>query len=317
LLTNLIRTGTEEVSGDGPVAKENIRKGDMNSWSRWGQDDERGAVNLLDDNAIRRGISEVREGRSFSLATPIVANRGFGVIGRPDPQHFMLRDGGDYAAGLPERGGFGFADDWVAMPTHGVSHMDALAHVWRDGLMYNGHSSSSVTSKGARRCGIEKVGPIVTRGVLLDLVPQGETHLAPGEAIHADQLAKALAATRINLEPGDGVFVRTGWLGAFNAGLVDATSWPGLDIDCADLLSGADVTIVGSDNPGVEALPSSVADCQVPLHIALVRGHGIYFSELLALDELAATGRTAFLFVMAPLPVVGAVGSPVAPVAVI
>lgn len=56
---------------------------------------------------------------------------------------------------------------------------------------------------------------------------------------------------------------------------------------------------------------------QVPLHVALVRGRGVYFSELLDLDELAASGRASFLLVIAPLPLVGAVGSPVSPVAVI
>jgi kynurenine formamidase len=51
--------------------------------------------------------------------------------------------------------------------------------------------------------------------------------------------------------------------------------------------------------------------------VALVRGRGVYFIELLDLDELAATGRSTALLMIAPLPIVGAVGSPVSPVAVI
>jgi kynurenine formamidase len=53
------------------------------------------------------------------------------------------------------------------------------------------------------------------------------------------------------------------------------------------------------------------------LHVALLRGHGVHLAELMNLEELAACGRATFLFVLAPLPLVGAVGSPVAPVAVL
>jgi kynurenine formamidase len=289
----------------------------MDNWNRWGAEDERGAANLVDADAVRRGLAAVQDGRPISLAAPIVANKGFGVVGRPDPQHFMLRTGGDYAAGLPERAGFGFADDWVAMPTHGVTHMDALSHIWQSGLMYNGHAADSVTSRGARRCGIEKVGPIVTRAVLADLVPPGQSHLPPGEPVGADRLQRALDALGVDLQPGDALLVRTGWLAAWSAGMTDASAWPGLDLDCAQMLADADVTVVGADNVGVEVFPSTVPDCQVPLHVALVRGRGVYFCELLDLDELAATGRSTALLMIAPLPIVGAVGSPVSPVAVI
>ncbi|MFT3874132.1 MAG: cyclase family protein [Nocardioides sp.] len=285
--------------------------------ARWGAEDERGAANLLDQDGVRRGLAAVTDNRSFSLAAPIVPNQGFGVVGRNAPQHFMVRDGGDYAAGLAERPGFGFADDWIAMPAHGVSHLDALSHVWQDGVMYNGYPASAVTSRGASRLGIEKVGPIVTRGILLDLVPEGRTYLEPGESVHATTLEAALAATGVTPEPGDALLVRTGWLGAQRSGAVDGTAWPGLDADCADLLASLDLVLVGADNPGVEALPSSDPDCQVPLHVALIRGRGMYFAELLDLDELAAAGRTAFLLVLSPLPVVGGVGGPVTPVAVV
>ncbi len=37
--------------------------------------------------------------------------------------------------------------------------------MWGDGLMYNGIPASAVTSRGARKLGIEKIPPIVTRGV--------------------------------------------------------------------------------------------------------------------------------------------------------
>ncbi|WP_344601798.1 cyclase family protein [Sporichthya brevicatena] len=259
----------------------------------------------------------VTEGRSLSLTAPVVPGRGTGAVGRPDPAHFMLRDGGDYAAGHPERGGFAFADDVIQIPTHGVTHFDALSHVWRDGLMYNGHPASAVSSRGARRLGIETAGPVVTRGVLVDLVPAAASWLPGSTSVGVDELRALLDRTGVTLESGDALLVRTGWLEAWQQGQNTDGVWPGLDADCAEWLSEQDLSVLGADNIGVEAYPSSDPECQVPLHLALLRGHGVFFCELMALAELAASGRSTFLFVANPLPVAGGVGGPVCPVAIL
>jgi kynurenine formamidase len=287
----------------------------MEGWGRWGTDDERGSLNLLGAEQIRRGIAEVRDGTVIGLAAPIRGGRGFGIVGRPAPVHYMIRDGGDYAAGMPERAGFGFADDVITLPTHGVTHVDALAHVWQNAQMYNGHSAQRVTSRGAARLGIDKMSPIVTRGVFVDSAPGG--YRSPADPIHVAELKTLVADSGVELAPGDALLIRTGWLEAAATGTADGTQWPGLDQDCAEWLARCDVVLVGADNVGVESFPSSDPDCQVPLHVKLLRGHGVYFSELMDLDQLAATKRATFLFVLAPLPLVGGVGSPVAPVAVL
>ncbi|MET7992192.1 cyclase family protein [Amycolatopsis sp. NPDC005232] len=283
----------------------------MTGWGRWGADDERGATNLLDAPNVLSAVTEVRTGEVVRLAAPIRGGHGFGLVGRPDPLHLMVRDGGDYAAGLPERGGFGFADDILTVPTHGVSHVDALSHVWQDGLLYNGFPSSYVTSQGARKLGIEKIPPVVTRGVFVDAAASRPR--TPDDPVHVEELQALLAANGVELRTGDALLVRTGWL----ASGLGASTWGGLHSDCAAWLAGRDVVLVGADNPGVEVFPSGVDDCQVPLHIELVRGHGILFAELLDLEPLAAAGRATFLFVLAPLPLVGGVGSPVVPVAIL
>jgi kynurenine formamidase len=285
------------------------------AWGRWGPEDQRGAANLVDAEAARRGLAAVRTGDTLSLAVPMRAGAGSPAVGRPPLQHYMLRDGGDYAAGLPERGGFGFADDCVVMATHGSTHIDALSHVWRDGQMYNGHPASAVTSRGARTCGIEAVGPLVTRGLVVDLAPGGA--LDDGEAIRVERLVDAVRATGVAPAPGDALLVRTGWTASWLRDERDGTRWPGLDADCAGWIAEQDFALVGADNIAVEAYPSSDPDCQVPLHISLLRGRGVYFCELLALEALVARDQPDFLLVLAPLPLVGAVGSPVSPVAVL
>ena len=131
--------------------------------SRWGSTDEAGAYNLIDRAATLRGLATVEEGRVIPLGVTIKGgSRGPSISTRPACQHFMMRDGGDAS----ERDGFGFSDDVIMLPTHGTTHIDALAHVWREGRMYNGFQASEVTSRGAQRCGIDKLDPIVTRALI-------------------------------------------------------------------------------------------------------------------------------------------------------
>jgi kynurenine formamidase len=289
----------------------------VSAWGRWGKDDQRGAANLIDAGAVRRAVATVRTGEVLSLALPFRRETSSSAVGRPPLQHFMLRDGADYAAGRPERGGFGFADDCVMMATHGGTHLDALSHVWQDGLMYNGFPASSVSSSGARACGIEQVGPLVTRAIFVDLVEDGQECLPAGEAIGAERLAVAVAATENEPQPGDALLLRTGWTEAWTDTKLEADRWPGLDRDCAGWIAERDIAIVGADNVAVEVFPSSDPDCQVPLHVALLRDRGIYFCEMLRLQELAARDRSEFMLVLSPLPIDGAVGSPLNPVAIL
>jgi kynurenine formamidase len=239
---------------------------------------------------------------------------------RTPPVHFMSRDGGDYAAGLPERPGFGFADDSILLACHGATHIDALAHIWQEGRMYGGFSSDEVTSRGAKRCGIDKAGPVVTRGFLVDAAPPGSPALEPGTCVGVDVLRTALAD--VEPRPGDALLVRTGWPGQWRANpSIGTEAWPGLDLDCVEWVLDSGFAVVGADTIGVEVCPSTDPTCGSPLHIALIRDHGVYFLELLELDALAlamrAAGRREFLLVVAPLPIHQAVGSPVAPVAVV
>lgn len=283
-----------------------------------GQNPEReeiGAAARADPEAVRRGIGSVIQGRAIPLATPIRSGHGFGLVGRPEPLHLMLRSGADYAAGLTERAGFGFADDVVTLATHGATHVDALSHVWRDGLMYNDFPANEVTSRGAKHLGIDKMPPIVTRGVIVDAAADGAR--SAQEPIEADELEALVGGTGVVLEPGDALLVRTGWVSAAVRGEATGAAWPGLHHNCGPWLAERRISVVGADNPGIEVFPSRDPGCQVPLHIDLIRDHGIYFVELMALDVLNAEAQPTFLFSVAPLPLVGGVGSPVAPVAVV
>lgn len=287
------------------------------AWSRWGSDDERGALNLIGAEQVRLAAKLVVTGEVLSLAqplsghTPVPSHRG-------PLMHLMNRDGGDYAAGARSPGGFQFAEDTLVMPVHCGTHIDALCHAWCDDHLYNGFPSSTIRSTtGATRCGAEKMGPIVGRGVLFDVARHRGHPLAKGESIDADELQAIARNNRIELRPGDVVLVRTGWqetTGHSAATFYDGE--PGINVSAALWLAQNGVAVVGSDNFAVEAIPFP-SETVFPVHQRLIRDFGIPLLEGLILEPLAQTGRIEFLFSAAPLPIVGGTGSPLAPIAVL
>src|SRR4051794_30472579 len=211
-------------------------------WGRWGDDDERGALNLLTPERIAGAAALVRDGLTVPCGRPLATAP---AVDNPTPAlHHMIR-AGDVAATTK---GLQWAADFVGVAFHGnsVSHIDALSHVFVDGRMYNGASAAEVTSEGAGRSSIEVAeGGIVGRGVLLD-IPRlcGVDWLEPGDAITGDELD----ATGVDVRSGDIVLVHTGRdrrrdaLGPWNT---YAEGLAGLDAACATWLFDNDPSVLG------------------------------------------------------------------------
>jgi hypothetical protein len=201
-----------------------------NAWGRWGADDEAGALNLIGPAQVKRAAGLVQTGQVVRLAqllshkTPVPRHRA-GL------QHFMGRDGGDYAAGAKRPGGFQFAEDTVVMPLHIGTHIDALCHAWCDSRMFNNYREETMRStSGATRLGVEKMPPAVTRGLLLDVVGLRGRPLLGGEVVSRADLEACLAAAQLQIEPGDAVLLHTGWLAAQqDVSDVDFNTEPGID----------------------------------------------------------------------------------------
>ncbi|MDZ7839609.1 MAG: cyclase family protein [Gammaproteobacteria bacterium] len=286
------------------------------AWGRWGEEDEIGAINLIDAAKVRGAGTLIRQGRVISLAQPLsqktpVPKHRSGV------QHFMNRDGGDYAAGGRQPGGFQFAEDTIVMPLQIGTHIDALCHVWYDDALYNGFSGNTVRStSGGARCGIDKMPPIVGRGVLVDMVRLKGKPLVDGEPVSKGDLEAALSQTGVTIEPGDVVLIRTGWLER-NEGAkeIDFNREPGLDVEGAEWLANAGTAAIGADNFAVEVLPFPEKTV-FPVHQRLIRDFGIALMEGLVLEQLAGEAEGAFFFVAAPLPITGGTGSPLTPLAI-
>lgn len=287
------------------------------AWRRWGPEDERGALNLIGPEEVRRAVSLVQSGEVLSLAQPLSTHMP-GPKHRCGLQHFMGRDGGDYAAGGRRPGGFQFAEDTVVMPLHIGTHVDALCHAWYDDELYNGFPGNSIRSTtGAARLGVDKMPPIVTRAVLLDLVRLRGKPLAPDESIGRGELIEASALAGVEIGRGDAVLIRTGWHEA-QAGVEDVSfdKEPGINVEAGLWLAERDVALVGADNYAIEVLPFPQGQV-FPVHQRLIRDYGIPLLEGLSLGGIAARERGAFLFVFGALPIEGATGSPVVPVAIL
>src|SRR6516165_1034566 len=188
----------------------------LRNWGKWGADDERGTLNYIAPSDIVKAAGLVRRGAVFSLAIPFDAKGP--QINQPrrfNPIHRMMITGPDCTTGaIRFPGGVGFSDDMVIMPLQCATQWDALSHCFEDGLMYNGYDANEVSSRGARRNGIEKISRgIVARGVLLD-VPRVKAvkWLEPGYAITAADLDATIAAQGVTVGAGDALLVRTGHL---------------------------------------------------------------------------------------------------------
>jgi kynurenine formamidase len=290
------------------------------NWGRWGDSDELGAANLLTaDHVLGSLRSAASSGRVYSLAQPIQAE-GTPRSGAGLSLHLMSQDGGDYATGSLRAQGAGYsvAMDYLLLRLHGsATHVDALGHVWSGDQIYNGHPSGETSSAGLARCGVEKLTAIVTRGVLLDVAGDaGVDHLPDSHEITATELKASAGRAGVEIRKGDAVLVRTGWstMYAHDSGRY-VYDFPGIGLGAAEWLCEQDVVLVGADTLGVE-VRTRENPWDLPVHLCLLRDHGVYMLELLDLERLAADRVNQFLFVLAPLPITGGSGSPVNPIAI-
>jgi len=295
----------------------------VSNWGRWGKDDERGTVNFITSEVVRRAAACVKRGHVFSLGLAFGADGPqIGQGGRLNPIHLMSATAG--AVGT-DADGFRYADDVIIMPLQCATQWDSLAHVHYGGQLYNGFPAATITSAGAARNAIDKVGNgIVSRGVLLDLARvAGIDRLPPGRVITPDDLENAERAQSVRAERGDVLLIRTGHLGVFKKDgdrVGYMRQMPGLGIDCVPWLHAREIAALATDTNAVEVIPFEDPATPLPVHLLCIRDMGLTLGEMFDLDELAADCATdgiwEFFFSAPPLKVTGGVGSPLNPLAV-
>jgi kynurenine formamidase len=226
--------------------------------------------------------------------------------------------------------GIGGADDVIAMPLQCSTQWDGLGHIFDHGMAWNGRRAGDVvTSEGDLVTGIEHAASvIVSRGVLLDVgrhLEPATGELADGYAITSADLDACAAAQGVAVGRGDIVLVRTGQLArARRDGWGDYAGGPapGLSLTTAAWLHRTRIAAIATDTWGFEVRPNEFdAPAFQPLHQVVIPNLGLTIGEMWDLEELggtcAASGRYDFLLSAAPLPITGAVGSPINPVAIL
>lgn len=293
----------------------------VSNWGRWGDDDERGTLNLITTELIVDAARLVHRGAVFDLGIPLNSSGPQVSDGRINPVRLMSETGTDQ--NYP--GGLKWADDYVFMPLQAGSLWDALAHVWYDAHLYNGFPENAVSSHGAKRCAIDAFGNgVVGRGVLVDVAAHKAVDwLEGGYVITSDDLDSACESQGVEIRSGDILLVRTGWRRKFLHD-ADAAAWmrtePGLGIGSVQWIRDKDISALCMDNWGIEVIPAEDPEVFNPVHCVLLRDVGLPLGEILDFEELAADcqvdGVFEFLFSGAPLKFSGAVGSPINPLAI-
>ena len=286
--------------------------------AQWGPEDRRGALNHITPARLAAAASQVRLGRTVTLAAPLA---GSGPD-NPEPGSRHMK----HLPGEPSPVvGLSFAADQLVMNVHGDvdSHIDALCHVSYGDALYNGVAPEAVTSQGASVLSIDEARDgIVGRGVLLDIPRlRGTRWLEPGDHVTVTELDAAQAAQQVNVGPGDVLFVRVGHrprrdqLGPWDV----ARSRAGLHPETMEYLAERQVAALGSDGNS-DTAPSLVDGVAFPVHVLAINAMGLHLLDYLQFEDLVplceAAGRWSFLCVVAPLRLPGGTGSPVNPIAI-
>lgn len=291
----------------------------VNNAGRWGDQDERGTLNLITPDVRRAASSEVKTGITVSLAREMVHGEPEGGLG---PITVDLLIASDSILG-PSDGSVIWAVERTSLLYHGWSytHIDALSHMPAyHGRGYNNARPAHAPRVGQTRNSVAAMRDgVMTRGVLIDLPAlKGVPYVAPGGAITADNFEAWEKRTGLRVRPGDIVLVRSGrWSEA--AGTANVAGSAGIHPSAAAWLHARGVAALG-DEGGTDVKPTTVEGINSPLHVLALVGMGMPLIENLDLERVASEAavqkRWTFLLVIAPLNVRGATGSAVNPIAV-
>jgi kynurenine formamidase len=285
----------------------------QNCPSKWGAADERGSANHMKPDSVLRATRLIRTGEVFELghvlgpAMPFFGTRRFDVhTKRTFMNQPSNRRGSNEELVVSEIGQVG-------------TQFDGFAHQTHEDSMYNCIKVSETAGRaGFSRLGVEKVGMLMGRGVLIDVAALKGVEMLPDTyEITVADLEQALERQKLTLQPGDAILIHTGWAklwGKDNARYVK--SCPGVGVKAAEWLVQKDPMLVGADNWPVEVSPNPDSQLSLPGHQIFLVLNGVHLLENLNLAELAAKRVHEFAFVMQPLKMQGGTGSTVAPVAI-
>lgn len=212
------------------------------------------------------------------------------------------------------------ANEIIVTGGHVGTHVDALAHVSQDGLLHGGRRAASLQShKGFTDLGIDTFTPYLGRGVLLDVAAVHKVPtLPPGYEITSEDLSKA--AKGLDIRRGEAILVGTGWSRRWAENEVftgQAGGAPGPGAEAGHWLAEREPVLVGGETIAFEHIAAGRGHATLPVHRLMLVERGIHIMETMRLDVLLDSDVREFLLIVNPLPVAGATGAPVRPLAVV
>jgi kynurenine formamidase len=283
--------------------------------SKWGPTDEIGAANYMTPELIVKAAQLVKLGKTYGLGietnnkTPAFPPRSFKIT--------IVQPG---QAGIPGLGpskttyNDDIIDGWVGIG----SQIDGLGHIGVEYVYYNGVKHADFAdATGLKKYGVEKIPPIVARGVLLDMAAHlGTDVVKEGTAFNTKEIEAVAKKQGVEIRQGDVVLFHTGWTSLI--GKDDkryGTAEPGLGVDGAKYLVGKGVVAVGADTWGLEVVPFESKNI-FEVHQILLPMNGTYILENMNTAALAADKGYEFMFVLGVPKITGAVQGIINPVAI-
>ena len=287
--------------------------------SKWGPDDEIGAANLITPQSVLEAAKLVKTGKTYNLGiivdptVPAFAPRTMSITVL-QPNQISSKGLGDNA--------MTYNDD-IFMGWLGIGpQLDGLGHIGIDHVYYNGHKDSDFAkASGLTKLGIEKLPPLVARGVLLDMAAHfGVDMVTEGTPYTKEDIVAAAQKQGVEIRRGDVVLFHSGWLNLLDEGTRDAarygSSEPGLGKSGAEYLAEIEVLAVGADTCGVEAVPFPAGTGVFEVHQILLPKNGIFILENMETRELARDRAYEFMFVLGATRMRGAVQMMINPTAI-
>src|SRR5260221_6828436 len=173
--------------------------------SQWGANDERGAANLQTPLAVLKATRMIREGTVYELgkvlepSIPRSGARSYSLnLARTSGPNGRNQQRGNEETVFTELGQIG-------------TQFDGLAHQALGPHLYNCVENDAVAARtGFTKLGVEKIGGLFTRGVMLDIAAMKGVDVLPlTYEITVADLEEATKRERVDFGSGDTVLLRT------------------------------------------------------------------------------------------------------------
>jgi kynurenine formamidase len=292
--------------------------------SPFGPEDQIGMLNLLSGESRAAIFAEADASKLFDLSVEYhVGMPSFSMFGDPTFQLWMSHTPNgsvhDDPIGVgPEQNRLvGWSADSMAMFVHTGTHIDSLNHFGYCGEIWNNFNEKDhLGSRHWTKCGAEKIPPIIARGILIDVPSAHGMEVLPDSyGIGSDDLRMTLDRQGTELRPGDVVQIRTGRMQAWPDRDKYLPAEPGITREGAEYLAEAGAIVIGADNIALEQMPSADPENHHGVHTYLLAEAGVPIMEVVDLEELAAEQVYEYAFIGNCMPIRGATGAPMRPLA--